>query len=222
MQAHGWVGPGRRTILHPHSDEVLIQQARKGSQQAFSQLVQRHQGSVYSLCYRMVGNPAEAEDLAQEAFLRLYRSLDSFKAGGRLRPWLHRITANVCMDQLRRRREATLPLDELMASENGPSTHRRDELPEDAYLSRETRLDVQQALLRLPGEYRVALVLRYLEDLSYQEIAEALGVTLSTVETRIFRAKKMLGRILASPHEGGKEGPSHELHVERGAGLPLR
>jgi RNA polymerase sigma-70 factor, ECF subfamily len=215
-------GPDRRSRLYPQDDELLVEQVRKGTQSAFSALVQRHQGAIYSLCYRMTGDPQEAEDLAQEAFLRLYRSLGSFRPGTRLRPWFHRIAVNVCLDALRKRREATVPLEALLQMESQPRAASREEMPEEAYLSQEVRAEVQRALLKLPGDYRAALVLRYLEDLSYQEVAEVLGVPVSTVETRLFRAKKMLATVLAARNEGGKEGASNGLHVERGAGLPLR
>lgn len=208
--------------MHPPSDELLVEQARKGSQQAFATLVRRHEGSVYSLCYRMLGNAAEAEDLAQEAFLRFYRSLDKFRPGSRLRPWLHKITANLCLDALRRRKDPTLPLEEIAGGDCEPRVHAVDELPEEAYVSREARLDVQRALLGLPGEYRIVLALRYLEGLSYQEVAEALGVSLSAVEARIFRAKKMLSQILASRSERGEEEARNGLHVARRTGLSLR
>ena len=193
-------------MLHLESDETLVERVKKGNQGAFSQLVHRHQETVYSICYRMTGNAAEAEDLAQEAFLRFYRGLNSFRAGACLRPWLHKITTNVCLDALRRCNKATLPLEELIEGENHPQVRSVDELPEDACLSRETQLDVQSALLRLPGDYRVVLVLRYLDDLSYQEIAQVLDVPVSTVETRLFRAKQMLGRVLAPKMWGKKEG----------------
>ncbi|MHB9090591.1 MAG: RNA polymerase sigma factor, partial [Chloroflexota bacterium] len=163
--------------MHPPTDELLLEQARKGNQQAFAEVVRRHQGAVYGLCYRMMGDAAEAEDLAQEAFLRLYRSLKEFRPGGQLRPWLHKIAANVCLDGLRKRKGAALPLDALdEGQKDQPRVHSVDELPEEAYASCERRLDVQKALLRLPGDYRVVLVLRYLEDLTYQEVADALGV----------------------------------------------
>lgn len=184
------------------SDEGLAERVRQGDQAAFTQLVLRHQQSVYSLCYRMAGDATEAEDLAQEAFLRLYRSMGSFKPGGRLRPWLHRITANVCLDALRRRKAPTLPLEELIEGESHPRVSSRDELPEDALLGREARGRVQEALLQLPCDYRVALVLRYLEELTYREVADALGAPVSTVETRLFRARKMLGQVLISLGEG--------------------
>jgi RNA polymerase sigma-70 factor, ECF subfamily len=208
--------------LYPQDDELLVEQVKKGNQSAFSILVQRHQGAIYSLCYRMTGDSQEAEDLAQEAFLRLYRSVGGFRPGTRLRPWFRRIAVNVCLDALRRRREATVPLDKLLEMETQPRAARREEMPEEAYLSREVRVEVQRGLLKLAGDYRAVLVLRYLEDLSYQEIAEVMGVPVSTVETRLFRAKKMLAATLAARDEGGKEGASNGLHVERGTGLPLR
>lgn len=207
-------------MLHP-DDALLLEQIKKGNQDAFYHLIQRHQGTVYSLCYRMSGDPQEAEDLAQESFLRFFRSLDSFRSGARIKPWLHKITANVCLDSLRKRKAATLPLDDLLEGEGHPSTLRRDEMPEDAYLCRELQSEVQCALLRLPAEYRIVLVLRYLEDLSYQEIAETLDVPVSTVETRLFRAKKMIGPILAPFHRDGKES-GYELPVERRSGSSLR
>ena len=191
--------------MRAYSDEQVIEQCKKGSPEAFAELVRRHQGTVYSLCYRMTGNAVEAEDLAQEAFWRVYQGLGTFRRGARLRPWLHRLTANVCLDALRKRKPAMLPLEEAIGGASEPQTPHGEESPEQAYLRGEERLDVQQALLHLPGEYRIVLVLRYLEELSYREIAETLNVPVSTVETRIYRAKKMLSEVL-SPVEGGKRG----------------
>lgn len=192
------------------SDQVLIEQTQKGDAQAFGRLVQRYQTLVYSLCYRMMGNPVDAEDVAQEAFLRVYRSLDRFRPGAPLRPWLQKVTANACLDALRKRKGPPLELDGLAEGASRPETPCEGEMPEPAFLNREVQLRVQKALLQLPGEYRAVLVLRYLEELSYQEIAEALGAPLSTVETRIHRAKKMLGRVL-SPAAEGKEGARNDL-----------
>ncbi len=186
-------------------DQVLIEQSKSGDPEAFGRLVRRYQDAVYSLCYRMVGDPAEAEDLAQEAFLRVYRSLGRFRRGAPLRPWLHRITINVCLDALRKRKDVVVAQGNPDETIDRLETPRKDEVPESALLSRETQFRVQRALLQLPDEYRAVLVLRYLEELSYQEIAEAIDVPLSTVETRIHRAKKMLGQVLF-PAPRGKEG----------------
>jgi RNA polymerase sigma-70 factor, ECF subfamily len=208
--------------LGPPSDEYLVEQARRGEQSAFAELVRRQQDFVFSLCFHLCGERGEAEDLAQEAFLRLYRSLPRFKVGSPLRPWLRKLTSNVCLDALRKQRPATLTLEDLGQSGREPRVGAADELPEDACLGREARGDVQQALLRLPPDYRAALVLRYLEDLSYQEIAVALEVPVSTVETRLFRAKKTLGQLLSLAPHLGKEGTGNDLHVARRAGLQVR
>jgi RNA polymerase sigma-70 factor, ECF subfamily len=204
----------RRPILQILNDELLIEQVKKGSQEAFSQLVDRHQTSVYSLCHRMTGDRAEAEDLAQESFFRAYKGLDSFRKGARLKPWLLKIAANACLDLLRKKKQETLSLDSLMIVEDGPFSLREDEHPENAYLLEEARGNVQTALLHLPADYRIVLVLRYLEDLSYREVADTLGVTLSTVETRIYRAKKALARMLVSPGERGEKEACSELCLE--------
>ena len=206
--------------MPPHDDDLLVRQCQQGSQGAFSEIVRRHQDSVYSICVRMVGRPTEAEDLAQETFLRLYRSLDRFRPGARLRPWLHKIAMNLCLDALRKVKGATLSLDEPGEGPYEPRTPDRDAYPEDAALRRERRLDVQEALLRLPGDYRAPLVLRYLGECSYQEIAETLGVPVSTVETRLFRGKKMLGQIMNPPVEG--EGRENALLLEGDRGVSLR
>ncbi len=208
--------------MGPPSDEFLIERARSGDQAAFAELVRRQQDFVFSLCYRLCGEQSEAEDLAQEAFLRLYRSLAKFRAGSPPRPWLRKLTTNVCLDALRRQKPMALPLEDLGQDGWEPRVGAADELPEDACLGREARLDVRQALLRLPTDYRAVLVLRYLEDLSYQEIAAALDVPLSTVETRLFRAKKTLGQLLSAAPNPGKEGTGNDLHVARRAGLQVR
>ena len=209
------------------SDDELVEEARRGSQQAFGQLVERHQGFVYSLCYTLVGHQMEAEDLAQESFVKLYRSLGGFRRGAALRPWLRKITTNVCVDALRKRRGATLPIEDVLGSADEPSARSSDELPEEAALARESRRDVRGLLLSLPVDYRAVLALRYLEDLSYQEIAEALAVPVSTVETRLFRARRALARALGPP-AGERDEPSADqrkevsdrgLHVEGSASI---
>ncbi len=209
------------------SDEQLVEEARKGRHEAFGQLVERHQGFVYSLCYTLAGRQAEAEDLAQESFVRLYRSLGAFRRGAALRPWLRKITTNVCLDALRKRREATLPIEDVLGSADEPSARASDELPEEALLAREARRDVRDLLTRLPVDYRAVLALRYLEDLSYQEIADALAVPTSTVETRLFRARRALARALGPPTgeasepsaDPRKEVSHRGLHVEGSASI---
>lgn len=176
-------------------DESLAKRAQAGDRQAFAALVETHTHSVYSLCQRLVGNPADAEDLTQEIFLRLFSSLGRYRLGTGLRPWLYRIAVNACLDVLRKRQrrlrvvplgdDPADPSQEMALPSSEPS-------PERAYLRQEQRQAVLGAVRSLPPEYRAVIVLRYQEDLSYQEIAAVLDVPVTTVETRLFRAKRML------------------------------
>lgn len=180
-------------------DERLVQQAQGGDRQAFAALVEKHTRLVYSLCLRMVANSADAEDLTQETFLRLFSSLGQYRLGSGLRPWLCRIAINRCLDALRkkRRRLQMVPLDGGSSAQSEELNRPSDEpSPERAYVRWEQRQAVLEAVSSLPPEYRAVVVLRYQEDMAYQEIAAALGVPVTTVETRLFRAKRMLRPML--------------------------
>lgn len=180
----------------PADDIVLVRAALGGDQTAFAALVRRYSGAVFNQAYRMLADVHEAEDAVQEVFLRAYRRLDSFDPERRFVTWLLSIGSNYCIDRLRRRRGSWLDLDEaafwLPSPEPGP---------EALALRDEGRLAVQRALLRLPDTYRAVTVLRYWHDLSYLEIAEALGLTEATVKTRLHRARKMIAEALEA--EGG-------------------
>lgn len=168
-----------------------IELALRGDQDAFGQLMHRYAGAVYNLAYRMLGNPQDAEDAAQEIFLRAYTRLASFDRTRRFSTWLLTVASNYCIDRLRRRRFAWLTLDDVafwLPSER-PG-------PERNALAREQQEMVQQALQRLPENYRLVTVLRYMHDLSYEEIAEVSGLTVSTIKTRLHRARNMLAETL--------------------------
>lgn len=172
-------------------EAVLARQAQAGDQAAFATLVQRYSGAVFNQAYRMLGDSHEAEDVVQEVMLRAYRRLDSYDPGRRFVTWLLTISSNHCIDRLRRRRISWLTLDDvafwLPSSEAGP---------EHSAIAAESRAAVQRALQRLPENYRSVTVLRYWHDLSYLEIAAALGLTEATVKTRLHRARKMLEEAL--------------------------
>jgi len=170
-----------------------IELALRGDQDAFGQLMHRYAGAVYNLAYRMLGNPQDAEDAAQEIFLRAYTRLASFDRTRRFSTWLLTVASNYCIDRLRRRRFAWLTLDDVafwLPSER-PG-------PERNALAREQQEMVQQALQRLPENYRLVTVLRYMHDLSYEEIAEVSGLTVSTIKTRLHRARNMLAETLGA------------------------
>jgi RNA polymerase sigma-70 factor (ECF subfamily) len=141
----------------------------------------------------MLGNAQESEDAVQEVFLRAYRRMDSYDPGRRFVTWLLTISSNYCIDRLRRRRMSWLTLDDvafwLTSADAGP---------ERSAIEGERQRYVQQALQRLPEGYRSVTVLRYWNDLSYLEIAEALSLTEATVKTRLHRARKMLRDVLGA------------------------
>lgn len=177
-------------------EAALARRAQSGDQSAFAILVQRYSGALFNQAYRMLNDAYEAEDAVQEVFLRAYRRLESFDPERRFVTWLLTIGSNYCIDRLRRRRMNWLTLDDvafwLPSGEAGP---------EGQALLNERRMAVQRALQRLPESYRGVTVLRYWHDLSYLEIAEALGLTESTVKTRLHRARKMIAEVLTGEGE---------------------
>jgi RNA polymerase sigma-70 factor (ECF subfamily) len=151
----------------------------------------RYAGAVYNLAYRMLGDAQDAEDASQEIFLRAYTRLTSFDRTRRFSTWLLSIASNYCIDRLRRRRFAWLTLDDVAFS---LPSHERG--PERSALDREERDRVQAALRRLPDHYRLVLVLRYWQEMSYNEIAQVTGLTESALKTRLHRARHMLAEAL--------------------------
>lgn len=179
------------------TDEAeLIAAAKVGDQDAFQQIVERYQGAVYNLAYRMLGTPEEAEDAAQEIFVRLYRQLERYDPTRKFSTWTLAIATNYCIDQLRRRRMQLVPLENII-----PWARAREAGPEAEALGQESRDEVQRLIKELPEKYRAPLVLRYWEDLSCAEIAEILSVPEGTVKTQIHRARKALGKLLSGEEE---------------------
>jgi len=161
----------------------------------WDEVVEQHSARVFRLAYRLTGNRADAEDLTQEVFVRVGRSLSTFTPGS-IEGWLHRITTNVFLDQARRRQRIRFdPLSDERASrlEAGPP-------PDAAYADRTFDDDVERALAALPPEFRAAVVLCDVEGMSYEEIADVLGAKLGTVRSRIHRGRAMLRRELAHRH----------------------
>jgi RNA polymerase sigma-70 factor (ECF subfamily) len=178
-----------------NDDEKLwITRARQGDDQAFAQLVEAYQRPVFNLCYRMLGDPAEAEDAAQETFIRAYTRLDSYDPARKFSSWLLAVASHYCIDRLRRRHFGLVSWDDLPPWRWLPDP---DPQPEEVTLRHEAQRHVQELLDRLPADYRAAVVLRYWHDLSYEEIAQALGSTLPAIKSRLFRARQMLAEAAA-------------------------
>ena len=169
----------------------LLAKARGGNLFAFEEIVRRYQRRVYAVARRIVRRHDVADDVAQEAFLRAYRALDRFDLERPFGPWFCRIAANLAINEVRspEAREEGLP-------EGHGETPSRAKNPLDGVLEREAREVLGAALARLPAEQRAVFVLRSLEELSYREIAEALGISEGTVMSRLFRARQRLAEAL--------------------------
>ena len=202
------------------TDGELARRALQGEPQAFGELVKRYQSSVFNVCYRLVGERLQAEDLAQEAFIRAYHRLDQYDAGRPFGPWVRRVAANLCLNHLQseaarhRIHAGDLPFDDettgkiAASGANDPGlniavspgywsatgTSSPEVLQEQAELSS----IVHAAIASLPLAYRAVIELRHFQDLSYAEIAEQLGIPLSDVKSHLFRARRILAEKLKS------------------------
>jgi RNA polymerase sigma-70 factor, ECF subfamily len=173
-------------------EQTWVMQARRGDQRAFGRLVEAYQRPVFNLTYRMLGNVEEAEDAAQEAFLRAYSRLGQYDPEMKFSTWLFSIANHHCIDRLRKRRTTVISIDDNPVLQNLEGAELR---PERHALQQEARIEVQAMLERLAPEYRTPLVLRYWEEMSYEEIAETMKVTVATVKSRLFRARQQLAAI---------------------------
>jgi len=162
-----------------------VQAARAGDAAALDRLLRNHYDRLYALCRRITGNDADALDACQEALIAVARRLDRFDGRSAFSTWAYRVTANACLDELRRKRRRPL----LGVAHDAPSAV-------DVSEAAATRLDVDDALARLPMEYRAAVVLRDLCDLSYEEIAATLDIPAGTVRSRIARGRSQLASLL--------------------------
>lgn len=180
-------------------EKRIIKRAAAGDAEAFEQLVLTYQTPIYRLCLRITGNTDDAADLTQEAFLKAWRALDTFRFDASFSTWLYRLASNLCLDFLRaEKRRATLPLiqndaegEELALSLPDPAP-----TPEEATEAAQERAQISAALQSLEPQQRQILTLRVINDLSYAEIAEILGVQEGTVKSRLSRARDALRKKL--------------------------
>jgi RNA polymerase sigma-70 factor, ECF subfamily len=175
----------------PDIEQLLIQRAQKGNQEAFSTLVNEHQRYVYNLALRVLKNEEEALDLAQETFVRAWTALPNFRGQSQLRTWLYRITTNLCYNRLPNLRRSLRELGDDVISEI-PETDLALDNPAYELESRELRAYLHKAIDGLSEQYCLLITLRYQDELSYEEIARTLNLPLGTVKTGLFRAKEQL------------------------------
>ena len=183
-------------------DERLAQALREGSEQAYEMLVERFQKPVYNLVYRLTSEPGDACDVVQEVFLKVFRNIGSFRSQASLKTWIYRIAVNEAHNYRRwffrhRRNEVMLGEEQDGArsfagslSDNAPS-------PFDYVFDREKHVLIEEALARINPSFRAAVVLRDIEDLSYEEISEVLGISMGTVKSRILRGREAMRQQLA-------------------------
>lgn len=175
-------------------ERVWIEQALQGDRKAFGQLVRAYERPVYNVTYRMLGDPAEAEDAAQETFLRAYAKLATYQPGRKFVNWLLSIASHHCIDRLRRKgRAPQLSLDGPLPPQWLTSDTPR---PDQLVTRKQERERVREVLDVLPADYRAAVVLRYWHGMSYREIAAAMDTTESAIKSRLHRARRMMAQEL--------------------------
>ena len=206
--------------MTPEHEKHCIERVLKGDVNAFEHLVHAYEKNVFNLALRSLGNRQDAEDVTQEAFLKAYRSLSSYRGDSKFSVWLYRIVSNLCLDQLRARQRRPV---QSLTVENDEGESEELEISDEHFsperlLDRKlTRESVQRGLASLPDDARQILLLRELQGLSYEEIGQTLDLEPGTVKSRIFRARKRLcaylmqdGNLpdpLASKYAGGGDTP---------------
>ncbi len=172
-------------------ESALIQRAQRGEAAAFGELVTRYQATVFNVCFRLLGERGEAEDAAQEAFVRAYQRLATFDGRRAFAPWMRTVAANHCYNKLESRAPSSIDFDQL-AERAAP----KQNSPEAQLLQAEASRQVRQAMLELPPHFRLVIELRHFQELNYEEIAATTGLSLSVVKTNLFRARKLLAETI--------------------------
>ncbi len=172
-----------------------IRQLKNGDQNAFAEIVEFYKDKVFQICYRMLGNRHEAEDIAQEAFIRAYVNIHSYDLNKKFSTWLYRIATNLSIDRIRKKKPDYY-LDAELAGSDGLTMYSQVAadvtLPEDELETLELQELIQAEILKLPDKYRSVIVLKYIEEFSLKEIGEILDLPVGTVKTRIHRGREAL------------------------------
>lgn len=172
-----------------------IRQIKNGDQNAFAEIVEFYKDKVFQICYRMLGNRHEAEDIAQEAFIRAYVNIHSYDLNKKFSTWLYRIATNLSIDRIRKKKPDYY-LDAELAGSDGLTMYSQiaadAALPEDELETMELQELIQAEIMKLPDKYRSVIVLKYIEEFSLKEISEILDLPVGTVKTRIHRGREAL------------------------------
>jgi RNA polymerase sigma-70 factor (ECF subfamily) len=186
------------------SERALLAGLRERDEEAFSHMVRTYQDKVFNLVYRMIGNRAEAEDVAQDVFVTVFKSIDQFRGESKFSTWLYRVAANHCKNRIKynaRRQTAQGGLDEVpeqqMADAGRAPVHGHVDSPDEIFEGRETERLIAQAIAALEEEHRLLVLLRDVEELSYDEIAQVTGLNEGTIKSRLHRARMQIKAHLA-------------------------
>jgi RNA polymerase sigma factor (sigma-70 family) len=179
------------------TDLELIQKTLDGDQDAFSHIVTRYKRLVYSIVFNMVKNREEADDVSQEVFLRIYKALARYNPEFKFSTWASKITTNLCMDILRKKKHDTVPIEDALGVSDGKET------PEEEYISNEKSKRIRKAIEELPEMYRVPVILFHQNGLSYEEMMKILNEPMTIIKNRLYRARLLLREKLS---ESRKEG----------------
>jgi len=178
-------------------EQALLKKVQKGDLNAFGLIIQDYQSSVFNVCYRILGNRQEAEDLVQEAFLRAYQQIGKFDLSRPFGPWMRTLAANLCYNHLKRARLNRVPLEDERDTIKDDPEHG----PEGTLEINQEHLALYQAIWKLPDIQRMALELRHFQGLSYQEMAEAMKLPLNTVRSHLYRGRQNLAELLEEDYE---------------------
>ncbi len=196
---------GGSTEYMSSNEQILLERSKAGDIAAFEMLIEAYQKKIFNLAFRMIGNYDDAGDLAQEALIRIFKSISNFKEQSSLSTWIYRITTNVCLDEIRKKKNRkVVSLDEEIHAEDGDMQRQimsDDPLPDELMEKEELRQIINSAIESLPEDQRLVITLRDIQGFSYDEIAKVLDCPAGTVKSRINRARFALKNVLISKRE---------------------
>lgn len=189
------------------TDYEIVERILKGDSNAFSEIVNRYKKAVFSLCYRMIHNQEEAEDLAQEVFIKAYNYLNKYNPEYKFSTWILKIATNTTIDFIRKKKVETLPLDEEI------STKQEGASAETIFFHHQNKKSIEDAIKALPIEYRALIVLFHQNGLSYNEISDHLNIPLSKVKNRLHRARNILKESLKNVKKEESQWTARQVQV---------
>mgnify|MGYP000989361842 CR=1 FL=1 len=184
-------------------ERELVEKAKKGDILAFEELISAYEIKIFNYCYRMSGNKHDAEDLAQEIFIKVYKNLKTYKGDSSFSTWLYRVAHNTCIDKYRSIKPNVSLTDALGTYEYAAS---KETQPDEQLLKKENKELIQSCINSLKPEYRSVIILRDIQNYTYQEIALMLDIPLGTVKSYISRGRQALRELIEVVHEGGHSG----------------